>query len=143
MEGGRIQPLLGAISALPGAALVLGKDASAGAPLLVVALGFAAAAYIFWMCTDSVFALEYDYASASQELEAQQAAKVGTYMSWATFYYGGASLICTVSAFAAIHSSLRTSLSVEVGFMVGIVTIVAAIGHCTHAIHVRNRLTLA
>ena len=141
MEAGRIQPLLGAISALPGAALVLGKDASAGAPLLIVALAFAAAAYVFWVCSDSVFAQHYDYDCAGQRTEAEKTANGGRDLSWATFGYGSASLLCTALAFAAIHSTLRTPLSVEAGFVVAMVTIFGTIYHCVHAIKKRDALT--
>ena len=88
LEGARIQPLLGAVSALPGAALVLGSGADAGAPLFVTALTLIAASYLFWMCSDAIFAVQYDHASAGNAAEADRLEKLGYHFSWGTLLMG-------------------------------------------------------
>lgn len=138
MEGARIQPLLGAVAALPAAALVLGKDSTAGAPLFLAALGFVAVAYIMWMCADSVFYLHYLHDHAENPAEGRRLDRVGYYLSWCTYGYGAVSIITAGLGVAGMHSSLRTPLSVETGFVIALVFIVAAAVHGAHAVHIRN-----
>jgi hypothetical protein len=138
MEAARIQPLLGAVGALPGAALVLGSEAHSAAPLFVSALTFIAAAYLFWMCTDAVFGMQYDNAVAGEEALAAHQERVGYYMSWATLLYGIVSLGCSIAGLAAMHSTLRLPISIDHGFIIAVAIFVVVAGHCVSAVALRN-----
>ncbi len=138
MESARIQPLLGAVAALPAAALVLGDDASAGAPLFLVSMTCAAIAYVMWMCSDAVFAVHFEHDGESYPGESRRLEGVGYYMSWCTYVYGAASIGASALGFAAVHSTLRSGLSAELGFLAAFAFFIAAASHGAHAVHLRN-----
>ena len=140
LEAARIQPLLGAISALPGAALVFSGDgASSGAPLFVLALVLIAAAYLSWMCSDAVFSVHWDNQEAGDYERASELETIGYYLGWATVAYGIASLTVTAFGFAAVHSTLRLPISVDLGFIITLCVSALVIAHMVHSVHLRNQ----
>lgn len=139
LEGARILPLMGAVGTLPGAALVLNRPgADCGAPLFVAALVFIAAAYMMWMCSDAVFASDFDSQERGHYKLAERKRRVGYYMSWSTLAYGIASLASSIAGFAGVHSTIRTPISVNHGFFIAIGLLIAVAIHVAHATHLRN-----
>lgn len=137
-EGSQIGLLLGAVSALPGAALVWSADAAPGAPLFVAGLVFALAAYMHWLVTDAVFVFQVLAADANHPSEARLMQR-GVYLSWATFAYGAASIACTALGFAGVYSSIPRIISIDHGFLIAGLLGAIAIIHCGHSMHLRNR----
>lgn len=138
LEVSQIGPLLSAISALPAAALVLGRDASSGAPLFIAGLVAAVAAYLHWTATDSVFGVHCEAAQVPHS-NTDRLENLGYYLSWLTFVYGALSLILTCFGFVAVHSTIRVSMSVNDGMCLAIVYALAVVAHCAHSIRLRNK----
>ena len=136
IEGQRLTALFGAVAALPAAALV--AKGPEGAPLFVMAITCVVAAYMFWMFTDDVYEASITIRPGDPEFPALK--RVGYRFQWATFAYGGGSILMTLFGFAGIHSKLRGPLSVEQGFIaVGVAAVLVA-AQVGWSMHVRNRL---
>ncbi|WP_436357929.1 hypothetical protein [Brevundimonas sp. CEF1] len=133
LEGQRIQQVLGAIGALPAAMLVFGdgpSTAAAGAPLFVAAIALIVGSIMHWNYTDGAYHLdtiEHDVRLVDQpkvDLWQEDLERAGYWFQGLTYYYGISSLICSVAGVAAVYSTIRLSVSVEIGFLAaGAVTI--------------------
>lgn len=117
LEGQRIMPVLGAMAAVPGAAIIAASPA--GAPLFCAALMLIAAAYVFWLFTDGIYHLTvHAHKLPTYPDLLKRWMPRGLHFQLMTVLYGGGSVICTVAGFAGQHSTLRGPLSVEQGFLV-------------------------
>jgi len=126
LEGQRIQSVLGAIGALPAAALVFGDDAAAsapGAPLYTAAIVLMIGAYMHWLYTDGVYhlgSIEFRFTEvdlkAFRDWETKTLHPAGYRFQWSTYAYAIASLLCTVCGLMGVYSTIRSGVSVEVGF---------------------------
>lgn len=136
IEGQRVAPVLGAIAALPAAALI-GLD-SPGAPLFALAIGFAAASYVFWILQDAMY-----HASCLEVCNADEYARLARdayHFQAGNVLYAGASVMLSMAGFAGQHSTLRTSISVETGFVVALVTFLMVCVHIGIAVVERNAI---
>lgn len=125
LEGQRVQAVLGAIGALPAAMLVFGDapaSAAPGAPLFAAAVVMVVGAYQQWTQTDACFYLDatpFNLPDESAKLAERWRAEVnvqGDRCQNATFVYGIASLFASMFGLAAVFSTLRSPVTVEVGF---------------------------
>lgn len=136
IEGQRVAPVLGAIAALPAAALI-GLD-SPGAPLFALAIGFAAASYVFWILQDAMY-----HASCLEVCNADEYKRLARdayhFQSW-NVLYAGASVMLSIAGFAGQHSTLRAPISVEAGFVAALVTFLGVCVHIAFAVHERNAI---
>lgn len=136
IEGQRVAPVLGAIAALPAAALI-GLGAS-GAPLFALAIGFAAASYVFWILQDAMY-----HASCLEVCNAgeyRRLARDAYHFQGGNVLYAAASVFLSMSGFAAQHSTLRTSISVEAGFVIALVTFFFVCLHVWGSVVERNAM---
>lgn len=116
LEGQRIMPVLGAVAALPGAALIAAGPA--GAPLFCAALVMIAAAYIFWLFTDGIYELTVHAKALENRMElVKRWLGRGFHFQLMMVLYGAGSVICTVAGMAGEHSSLRVPVTTEQGFL--------------------------
>ena len=138
-EAARIGPLLGAIATVPAGALVVGRDASAGAPLFAIALAFIAASYVAWICTDGIneHTVKLGAGPLSDKLFAG-----ATHCSWSCVGYGAASLLASIMGFVGMHSTIRTPLSVEAGFGLALALSLGVVAHTIWTFQLRNQLSL-
>lgn len=129
IEGPRIQQVLGAIGALPAAMLVFGDGPStsaAGAPLFTAAIVFVIGALMNWNYTDDAYHMNTIPFTvpdkAGPDLEKWQAdlMKAGTQFQHRTYAYGVLSLLSSVLGVAGVYSTLRTGISVNLGFVAAI-----------------------
>lgn len=97
-EAARIGPLLAAIGTVPAGALVIGKDASAGAPLFALALAFIAASYVSWICTDGI---NQHTVTLGPGPLADRLFSGAKHTSWACVAYGAASLLSSLGGLDA------------------------------------------
>ena len=125
LEGQRIQQVLSAIGALPAAMLVFGDGPStsaAGAPLFAVAIALVVGAFMHWNYTDAAYHLDcIDHTVRPQDrptVDFWQAdlEAAGYHFQGLTYFYGIASLLCSLAGVAAVYSTIRFGVSVEVGF---------------------------
>lgn len=130
--------MLGAIGALPGAALVIGKDASAGAPFFCAAVVCISAAYVSWLCTD---AMNSRTVTLGKDEYAKETANMALYSSWCTVAYGMLSLLSSAIGFTAMHSGIRTSVTVDWGFYALGGFSIAVAAHIITLLSQRNRKT--
>lgn len=135
VEGQRIAPVLAAIAALPAAGLLTLK--APGAPIFIVALAFIAAAYVFWLFGDAVYHA-YFGTSLSEEPSPKLMSDFSQHCQYATFGYAVASVMTSFLGLAAHHSTLRSPLSVELGFIVGIFVAGAVASHAFWALQKRS-----
>lgn len=137
MEGQRIGAALGAIGALPAAALVLGKEVGPAAPFFALALVGIVAAYLFWLYTDGVYHLS---SAPLNEQETLVLKRLGYHFQHACFAYGAMSLLLTLFGVAAVHSGIHTPIPIWAGFAVVLILAIAVLTHCGIAQLLRNRL---
>ena len=138
LEGQRIQGVLGAVAALPGAALV--ASGPEGAPLFALALVAVAASYVFWILTDAIV-FHMQYAPRLSRDERFERMRVGYRYQWATVLYGAASILLTMAGFAGVHSGVTTSIDVGTGFGIVLLLAVFVFVHVAWSSHERNQLT--
>lgn len=153
LEGQRIQGVLGAIGALPAAALVFGETAAAsapGAPLYTAAIVLTMGAYMHWIYTDGVYhisAIPFRFTvedlARYRAWEQHTLIPAGYQFQAMTYAYGISSLLCTVLGLMGVYSSLRTGLSVEIGFVAVIVVACAVSFEIVASARRRNALTFA
>ena len=137
MEGQRIGAALGAIGALPAAALVLGREVGPAAPFFALALLCIVAAYLFWLYTDGVYHLS---AAPLDVEEMSLLMRRGYHFQYACFGYGAASLLLTLSGVAAMHSGIHTPVPIWAGFVIVLILAVIVLTHCAISQLLRNRL---
>ena len=137
MEGQRIGAVLGAIGALPAAALVLGEEVGPGAPFLALALACVVAAYLFWLYTDGVYHLT---SAPLNEGERAGMERIGYHFQHACFGYGVTSLLLTLFGVAAVHSGVYSTIPIWAGFLVVLVFALGIVAHCAVSQLLRNRL---
>lgn len=126
-EGTRIQAVLGAIGALPAAALVFATDpalSAPGAPFFLAAIFLVVGAYLHWNHTDSIFWLDgvdlnYDEPNRDVALaHGKDVEKAGLRHVTFSYLYGLGSLACTAAGFTGVYASIRLPLSIDAGFYV-------------------------
>jgi hypothetical protein len=137
LEGQRIGAALGAVGALPAAALVVGKEVGPASPFFALALVAVVAAYLFWMFTDSIYHLSM---APIDEDELLLMRRRGTPLSYACFGYGAASLLLSLFGLAAMHAGLRTTISVSDGFIVVFSVSIVILVHCFLGMRTKNQL---
>lgn len=148
LEGQRIQQVLGAVGALPAAMLVFGDGpgaSAAGAPLFATAIALSVAALMHWNYTDAAYHLDcidHSVARGHQDILdnwRNDVEKAGRRYQGSTYFYGISSLLCSIAGVAAVYSSIRFSLSAELGFwLAGIV----AMATCAEIVVAGNRRNL-
>lgn len=136
LEGQRIQALMGAIAALPGAALV--ASGPEGAPLFGAALITVAAAFMFWIFTDGI----YHFSTIPNRTADEWARllRAGYRYQRATILYGAASVFLSMAGFAGVHGGLSTGLSVTAGFLIDVVLFAVVLLHILWSVHERNQI---
>jgi hypothetical protein len=130
LEGQRIQQVLGAIGALPAAMLVFGDGpdtSAAGAPLFAAAIALIIGSLMNWNYTDGAYYLD----SASFKVPDTEAEALDQWQAnllrnayrfqHRTYGYGVLSLLCSIFGVAGVYSTIRTGVSVDVGFVVAVV----------------------
>jgi hypothetical protein len=139
LEGQRIQQVLSAIGALPAAMLVFGDGPSAsaaGAPLFAMAIALIVGALMHWNYTDAAYHMDCTEHSVAPEEQHRVNAwqkdleAAGYRFQRRTYFYGIASLLCSIAGVAAVYSTIRFGVSVEAGFWavgVGAVAICAEV----------------
>lgn len=139
LEGQRIQAIMGAIAALPGAALVASKPE--GAPLFAAALIAVAVAFLFWILTDAI----YHFSTIPHQTPAEWARlmRAGYRYQWSTIGYAALSIVLTLAGFAGAHSDLRSPVTIEAGFGLAVVFFVAALLHALWSVDERNKINVA
>lgn len=139
LEGQRIQAIMAAIAALPGAALVASEPQ--GAPFFAAALVTVAAAFMFWIYTDGI----YHFSTVPNHTpdEWSRLLRVGGRYQWATLGYGALSIFLTMAGFAGVHSDIRVPLTVDEGFRVDGVLFLTVLAHVLWSSHERNSLATA
>lgn len=149
LEGQRIQQVLGAIGALPAAMLVFGdgpSTAAAGAPLFTIAIALIVGALMHWNYTDAAYhmdSIEHFVAPEEQhKVDAwQDDLEMAAYrFQRRTYFYGIASLLCSIAGVAAVYSTIRFGLSVELGFWAAGIGTVAVSAEVVIAGNQRNAL---
>lgn len=136
LEGQRIQALMAAVAALPGAALV--ASGSSGAPFFAAALVTVAAAFAFWIFTDAVYS--YFTVQPREERERKRMERSAYHFFWSNVGYMVASIALTMAGFAGVHSDIRLNVSVAGGFGLTALLAVAVTVHVLLSAHERNRL---
>lgn len=136
IEGQRVAPVLGAIAALPAAALIaLGPE---GAPLFALAIGFAAASYVFWILQDAMY-----HASCLEVCNADEYRRLSRdayHFQGANVLYAAASVLLSMAGFAGQHSTLRGPISVEIGFVVSLTAFLLVCVHIWLSVLERNAI---
>lgn len=125
MEGVRIGAVHGAVGALPAAALVFADTPAVvapGAPLFTAAIILMVGAYMHWNHTDTGFwlisGIDEHCEKAEQNASVRRAlTRSGTRHIAMNYLYGLGSVLCTVGGFAAVYSTFRSSISVDMGFV--------------------------
>lgn len=133
MEGVRIGAVHGAVGALPAAALVFADTPAVvapGAPLFSTAIILVLGAYMHWNHTDTSFwlvsAIDEHSEKAKQNASVRSAlGRAGTRHVTMNYLYGLGSVLCTAGGFAAVYSTFRSGISVDVGFVLTGVTFIA------------------
>lgn len=136
LEGQRIQALMAAVAALPGAALV--ASGSEGAPFFAAALMTVAAAFAFWIFTDALY--NYSIVQPREEGEAKRMERSAYHFFWSNVGYMVASIALTMAGFAGVHSDIRLNISVAGGFGLTALLAVAVTLHVLWSAHERNHL---
>lgn len=136
LEGQRIQGIMAAVAALPGAALV--ASGPAGAPFFALALGTVAAAFMFWIYTDGIY--HFSTIQPRNEVEWSRLLRAGYRYQAFTVAYAAGSIFLTMSGFAAVHSGLRLPISVGTGFAIDMVLFAAVLGHVCWCLRERNAI---
>lgn len=139
LEGQRIQAVLGAVAALPGAALV--ASGAEGAPMFAAGLIAVAAAFMCWIYTDGVY--HCSLVPNQTEAEWDRLLRAGYRYQWGTFGYGALSIVLTLSGFAGVHSELRSPLTVGQGFMVDAIFATVVVVHIFWSANERNKIMAA
>ena len=125
IEGQRVQAVLGAVGALPAAALVLSDNAavvSPGAPLFLAAVVMVLGAYVHWLNTDGIYHLDSLEIVVPPDMYAARVEwcrglrKPGLQYQFSTYAYAGSSMMLTIAGFAAIHTDIRLPVTVGWGF---------------------------
>lgn len=136
IEGQRIAPVLGAIAALPAAALIaLGPS---GAPLFALAIGFAAVSYVFWILQDAIY-----HASCLEVCNASEYKRLSRdayHFQAGNVLYAAASVLLSIAGFAGHHSMLRVPVSVETGFILSLLMFMLVCLHVWFSVVERNAI---
>lgn len=140
IEGQRILPAIGGVAALPAAGLVSGGPESAA--LFCLALLTIAAGYWFWVLTDSYFYKHLTARSRGWGDLIPAITERALHCQRSMIGYCVVSILASLSGFAAMHSGLRTPVSVEAGFLVLIPLGAAVIAHALLAERSRTGMTL-
>lgn len=127
IEGQRIQQVLGAIGALPAAMLVFGDGpaiSATGAPLFVAAIVLVIGSLMNWNYTDAAYHMDSLHMELPEEHQPAHLAwmadleRAGYQFQHRTYGYAIASLLCSILGVAGVYSTLRSGVSVNVGFLV-------------------------
>ena len=136
LEGQRIQALMAAVAALPGAALV--ASGSEGAPFFAAALVTVAAAFAFWIFTDALY--NYFLVGPREGQLRLRMERSAYHFFWSNVGYLVASIGLTMAGFAGVHSDIRLNVSVAAGFGLTALLAVAVMAHVLWSAHDRNQL---
>ncbi|WP_461344460.1 hypothetical protein [Brevundimonas sp. GN22] len=137
LEGQRIQAVMAAVAALPGAALV--ATGPQGAPFFAGALIAIAASFMFWIYTDTIYHLST--IQPRQPSEWQRLIRAGYRYQGSCLAYGVASILLSLSGFAAHHTGLVGPWSVSTGFGLAFIFFVVCVGHVVWSSHERNQIS--
>ncbi|HAL07207.1 MAG TPA: hypothetical protein DCP26_07625 [Brevundimonas sp.] len=137
LEGQRIQALMAAVAALPGAALV--ATGPQGAPFFAAALVAVAASFMFWIFTDAIYHLSIVQPRAPEEWK--RLIRAGYRYQWSCVGYGAASILLSMCGFAGIHAGIVGPWSVATGFILALAFFVAVLVHTIWASHERNQIS--
>ncbi len=136
LEGQRIQAVMAAVAALPGAALV--ASGPSGSPFFAAALVTVAASFAFWIFTDAIY--HYSMVKPRSDLEWKQMMNASLHFFWAHVGYLIASIGLTMAGFAAVHSGIKTNVSVAAGFGVAALIAFVVAAHVIWSANLRNTL---
>jgi hypothetical protein len=136
LEGQRIQGLMAAVAALPGAALV--ATGPHGAPFFAAALVAIAASFMFWILTDNIY--HYSTVRPRDPGEWDRLVRAGFRYQWSCVGYGAASIMLSMFGFAGQHTGIVGPLSVATGFVLALGFFVIAISHVVWSSHERNQI---
>lgn len=137
LEGQRIGAALGAVGALPAAALVIGREVGPASPFFALALVAVVAAYLFWMFTDSIYHLTMTPLNQEELLLMQRR---GMPLSYACFGYGAGSLLLSLVGIAAMYSGVTTGVPIWEGFVIVVGLAIGILVHCFSGMRLKNQL---
>lgn len=138
LEGQRIQALMAAVAALPGAALV--ASGSKGAPLFAAALVAIAGAFMCWIFTDGIY--HFSTVPNRSQRDWARLLRAGYRYQWSTILYGAMSILLSISGFAGVHSGQTTTVSVAAGFWLALAFFGAVFVHICWCANERNQIGL-
>jgi 4-hydroxybenzoate polyprenyltransferase len=136
LEGQRIQALMAAVAALPGAALV--ASGPEGAPFFAAALVAISASFMFWILTDAIY--HFSTVQPREPAEWNRILRAGHRYQWACTGYGGLSVLLSMIGFAGVHSGISGPWSVATGFLVALGFFAGVMAHVVWASHERNQI---
>jgi hypothetical protein len=137
LEGEKIQPLLGAIAALgAGGLLSLGAD---GAPFFLLSVTSIVGAYCFWLGVDNHYFTQIETKGIRHgillwKVLVRQATQSQIYM----IFYIMVSIVSLILGFYGAYGTIKLSVSIDVGFAISGLLILAGLGHCALEIQLRR-----